>query len=121
MVGVRAHHLYAGAVESMALLLCLRGALHGVFELVATTARSDLAARERLDGAGLRKSRHGGGELRLRQLEIVADASGLDRRALLEDGLGHALDHVHSQRAAREETTQAEILGAVEENGSSRL
>src|SRR3954452_16914590 len=104
MLGIGAHHLYAGAIEGVALLLCLRCALHGVLELLTVAARSDLTSRERIERPGLREAGHGGGELGLRQLKLVAEQRGLDRLSLFEDGLGNALDHIYAKRAAGEES-----------------
>src|SRR3954453_6958114 len=50
MFGIGAHHLYAGAIESVALLLCFRCALHGVFQLARDAAGCQLAAGEGLAG-----------------------------------------------------------------------
>src|SRR4051812_18150309 len=104
MLGIGAHHLYAGAIEGVALLLCLRCALHGVLEILTVAARSDLTSRERIERPGLREAGHGGGELGLRQLKLVAEQRGLDRLSPFETGPGNPLDPTSPKRPAGEES-----------------
>jgi hypothetical protein len=89
---------------------------------VGRPAARDLARRGDLDDLELLEAVHGGHELRLAHLELVAQLAGVDGLAVAADGLRDGGDVVGVDVArGGEEAPQPEVLGAPQQQRPGRL
>src|SRR4051812_17587628 len=121
-LGEGAHHLQARALELAAVLLLVERLVDGLLERRRARPGRDVAGRQHLHRSGVLEARDGGRELGLRQLGALLQVGGVDRVAGRADDLGHLAELVDADVArAGEEAPQAEVLGAVEQDGPRGL
>ena len=108
--------------NSRAVLLVLERLGHRLVERWRVGGGGDVAGGEDLDRAGVLEARDGGGELGLRELRALLQVGRLERVGGGADGLGDVAHLIGADlAAAREEASQPEVLGAVEEHRLGRL
>src|SRR5829696_1506343 len=115
---VSTHHLEPRPIECAPLL----GALHRPLDVLALDPlRAYLAVGPDLHRSDFLEPGERRGQLRLADLEPLAELGGIDGPGVIGDLLGHLLDGVAVHTSTGEEPPHAHVLRPVEEHGFGRL